>query len=123
MLNRRFKLILVVCFMATFLISVFAQEPPKGQPRGDTSYMPVDIREPFASVMARMSAAKAMLMQKQLDLLNARYDLSNRPAQGVTMARGKPIQEGVRVKLSGGLTWEKLEAMSPEEIRDRYLFH
>jgi hypothetical protein len=43
-----------------------------------------------------------------------RYDLSNRPAQGVTMSRGKPIQEGVRVKLPPGMTWERLTAMSPD---------
>src|SRR5437773_3007829 len=118
MLNRRLKLILVVCFMATFLISVFAQEPQKVQPRGDTSYAPVDIKESFASIMARMSAAKPMIMQRQLDLLNERYDLSNVPAQGVAMSRGKPIQEGVRVRLARGLTWEQLAAMSPEEIRE-----
>lgn len=38
------------------------------------------------------------------------------------MTRGKPVQEGVRVKLSGNLTWEKLSAMSPAEIRDRGVF-
>jgi cytochrome c peroxidase len=57
-----------------------------------------------------------------MDLLNERYDLSNRPAKGVTMSRGKPIQEGVRVKLPRGITWEKLAAMSPEEIREKDVF-
>ena len=38
------------------------------------------------------------------------------------MSRGKPIQEGVRVKLPQGMTWEKLVAMSPEEIREKSLF-
>jgi cytochrome c peroxidase len=55
-------------------------------------------------------------------VLNERYDLSNRPAQGVTMDRGKPIQEGVRVKLPAGVTWEGLAAMSPDQIRDQNLF-
>ena len=30
------------------------------------------------------------------------------------MSRGKPIQEGVRVKLPPGMTWERLTAMSPD---------
>jgi len=58
-------------------------------------------------------------MQRQLDLLNERYDLSNRPAQGVVMSRGKAVQEGVRIKLVNGITWEKLATMSPEEIREK----
>jgi len=54
--------------------------------------------------------------------LEERYDLSNRPAQGVTMFRGKPVQEGVRVKLPAGVTWERLAAMSPEEIKAKDLW-
>ena len=65
--------------------------------------MPVDIKESFASTMARMKAAKRDIMKKHADLLAARYDLANRPAKGVTMSRGKPVQEGVRVKLPAGV--------------------
>jgi len=76
----------------------------------------------FATTLQRMSADKARIMKAQADLLAARYDLANRPAQGVTMTRGKPIQEGVRVRLPRGMTWEKLAALSPNEIRSRDLF-
>ena len=38
------------------------------------------------------------------------------------MSRGKPVQEGVRVRLAEGTTWEKLGQMTPEEIRDKGLF-
>jgi hypothetical protein len=69
-----------------------------------------------------MQAAKAEVMKRQMDLLNERYDLSDHPAQGVTMSRGKPIQEGVRVKLPQGETWDELAAMTPEEIREKDLF-
>jgi cytochrome c peroxidase len=72
--------------------------------------------------MARMKAAKPEVMKRQMDLLNERYDLSNRPAIGVTMSRGKPVQESVRVKLPVGMTWERLAGMSPEEIREKDLF-
>lgn len=86
-----------------------------------TSYAPVDIKEDFASMMARMKAAKPAVEKKHMDLLNLRYDLSNRPAKGVTMSRGKAVQEGVRIKLLKGMTWEKLAALSPEEIREKDL--
>ncbi len=41
-----------------------------------------------------MVAAKPKIEKQHADLLKERYDLSNRPAQGVTMSRGKPVQEG-----------------------------
>jgi cytochrome c peroxidase len=40
----------------------------------------------------------------------------------VTMSKGKAIQDGVRVKLSGGMTWDKLGAMTPDEIRGKDLW-
>jgi cytochrome c peroxidase len=84
--------------------------------------MAVDIKETFAEIMAPMKKAKPEVMKRQMDLLNERYDLANRPAKGVTMSRGKPIQDGVRVKLAKEMTWEKLAAMSPEEMREKDLF-
>jgi cytochrome c peroxidase len=95
-----------------------AQQPPAKT----SSYAPVVINEDFATTMARMKAAKPGVMKSQLDLLDARYDLSDRPAEGVAMSRGKPIQNGVRVKLAAGLTWDRLAAVSPEEIREKDLF-
>jgi len=38
------------------------------------------------------------------------------------MSRGKPIQEGVRVKLPQGVTWERLSGMDPEEIKQKGLY-
>ncbi len=87
-----------------------------------SSYLPVDLHERFASVMARMSAAKPEIMRRHAAVLDQRYDLSNRAAPGVTMSRGKPVQAGVRVKLPASVTWESLAALSPEEIKNRDLF-
>ncbi len=91
-------------------------------PQKGTSYAPVDLKEDMGEVIARMKAAKPAVMKRQMDLLKARYDLANRPANDVTMSGGKPIQEGIRVTLPQGLTWEKLQAMSPEEIREKDSF-
>jgi len=87
-----------------------------------SSYSPVVITEPFAKTMARMKAAKPEVMERQEDLLDERYDLSDTPAKGVTMSGGKAVQEGVRVKLPKGVTWEKLAKMSPEEIQKEDLW-
>ncbi|HJT20327.1 MAG TPA: hypothetical protein VJ746_07640 [Nitrospira sp.] len=83
----------VLCLMSTAILLnlAFAED------RGQSSYMPVDIKETFASIMTRMKAAKPEIMRRQVTLLEERYDLGNRPSKDVTMSRGKPIQEGIRV--------------------------
>ncbi|HWZ49896.1 MAG TPA: hypothetical protein VNW54_00375 [Granulicella sp.] len=43
------------------------------------SYIPVDEKESFAAVHDRMTTAKAGVMKLQMDLLEERYDLSDRP--------------------------------------------
>lgn len=45
--------------------------------RGATSYAPVDIKEPFPSIMARMKAAKPDIEKKHADVLAERYDLAD----------------------------------------------
>jgi len=106
-------IILFVAFAFTCAVSVFAKP---------SSYAPVVVTEDFDSIMARMKAAKPEIMKRQMDLLQERYDLLNNPALGVTMSRGKPIQQGVRVKLPEGVTWQQLAEMTPDEIREKGLF-
>jgi cytochrome c peroxidase len=106
----------VACWAGT--CGAFGQDQ-KQQP---TSYLPVSIKENFASIMSRMAAAKAAIMDRQRNLLKERYDLSNRPLNGTKMTKGKPIQGGVRALLSPGMTWEKLAAMPANQVRDQGLF-
>src|SRR5258707_666040 len=108
----------VLLTLAVVTLAV-AQEIKK---RGDTSYMPVDIKESFASIMKRMKADKPNNAKRHQDLLTKRYDLSNRPSKEAAMFRGKPLQEGVRAKLKNGVTWAALAGMSPQQIRDREAF-
>jgi hypothetical protein len=65
-------------------------------PRGKTSYMPVDITEPFSAMFARLSAQKPDVTREHMVLLNERYDLSDRPAAGVTMDRTRKPRCAVR---------------------------
>src|SRR5882672_3180037 len=88
-----------------------------GAAAAPTSYMSVNITEDFSTTMHRMQAAKPAIEKRQQDLLEQRYDLGNHPAKGVTMSGGKVIQEGVRVKLPAGVTWDGLASMTPQQIR------
>jgi len=92
------------------------------QARRPSSYARVVIEEDFSTILNRMRAAKPEVMKRQMALLEERYDLSNRPAPGVTMSRGKPIQGGVRVKLPAGVTWEQLASMTPDQIKEKDLW-
>jgi cytochrome c peroxidase len=84
--------------------------------------MPVNLEESFDVVERRMESAKPGLMQADLAFLAERYDLADRPAVGVTMSRGKPVQQGARARLKPGVTWELLSTLTPAEIRAREIF-
>lgn len=88
----------------------------------DSSYSPVVIQEDFAKTLNRMKADKPKIAAKHKALLEERYDLADRPAKGVTMSGGKPVQSGIRVKLPGGVTWEELADMTPEDIKSKDLW-
>ena len=115
------RLFIVTGLIVGSLLSVLALVHAESANKA-SSYSPVVITEPFDSILARWKAAKPEIMKRQMDLLSTRYDLGDHPAKGVSMSRGKPIQEGVRVKLPEGMTWEKLAPMSPEEIREKDIF-
>jgi len=103
------------------LYGLGAAQAPQTQPPSGKTYFPV-VEQDFAKVRADDQAAKPAVMQRQRTLLAERYDLSNRPAAGVMMSGGrKAVQQGVRVKLPAGMTWEQLAAMSPDEIREKDL--
>jgi cytochrome c peroxidase len=78
--------------------------------------------ESFDELVKRLQREKPAFAKRQQDLLAQRYDLSDRPAQGVTMSRGKPVQQGVRVRLPQGVTWQQLAALPPDEIKRRRLW-
>jgi cytochrome c peroxidase len=87
----------------------------------DLTYRPLPTM-PLSAIRANDEAQKPAVMERQRNLLNERYDLANRPIPGVMMSGGrKPVQQGVRVKLPPGETWDSLAAKSPEEIRQNGL--
>jgi cytochrome c peroxidase len=78
--------------------------------------------EDLSMMIEHLQAEKAQFAERQQKLLAERYDLADKPAQGVTMSRGKPVQAGVRVKLPAEKTWEALAALSPAEIKQQGLW-
>lgn len=113
------RLLLMVFSLALIAIGTVCAQEKKAV---KTSSTPVNIKESTDEIIARMKAAKPEIMQRHIDLLNERYDLSNRSARKTTMSRGKPLQDGARVRLPKGITWDSLSALSPEDIREKDLF-
>jgi len=116
-----FALVIIVIVMVVILLSRY--QIAYAQEKLPSSYAPVDIHEDFEKTVARMEAAKSKIEERQAALLQERYDLKDKPAKGVTMSRGKAVQEGVRVKLPSGVkSWQDLAAMTPEQIREKGLW-
>jgi cytochrome c peroxidase len=90
---------------------------------GSTSHViPIIPPEPFEKEMKFEMEMKPKVTAQQQALLEQRYNLTPRYAPGVTMTRGKPIPMGPTARLHEGLTFEKLGAMSPEDIKAKDLF-
>lgn len=103
-----------MCTFSAMSLSAYAGLP--------SSYAPVVIKENFQTIVKQMEADKPSILKRHVDLLNQRYDLNNKPSKHITMSGGKPVQEGVRVKLPAGVTWESLSKMTPEDIKTKKLF-
>lgn len=122
--NRVGKSLVVICAVLLSVASVYvvnAGLPANVDPIIRT-YIPVVIEEDFQTIMERDMAEKQEFMDRQKELLERRYDLSDRRADVMMSGERKYIQEGVRVRLPDGVSWEELAAMTPSEIRDRGLF-
>ena len=103
-------------FLIVFGLAAFSDPLPP-----DTTYRALPVR-PFSAVRADDEAQKPQVMARQSELLNRRYDLADRPMSGVMMSGGKKaVQDGVRVKLPSGVTWDNLADMTPGEIKRRGL--
>src|SRR5258708_14956361 len=134
--SRGLWAVLATAAVLMALNRAYAQESKKGAPnlylkgaegyykgpRGLTSYQTIAIDQPFAAAMDHDVAAKPGIERAHQAMLEERYDLGDHPAQGVTMEHEKPLQEGVRVKLPSGVTWDQLGAMGPDDSREKGLW-
>ncbi len=125
--SRGWLPVVLAAFGLVLLVAApsMTQAPVKKGDVGKTSYdqiSPVILgQETFEKMMAADKAGKDKVMARQKALLEERYDLSPKPDAKVKMSRGKPIPVGPATRLADGVTWEKLAALSPEEIKDKGL--
>jgi len=85
------------------------------------TYIPV-VTGDFETMMEKDVAAKPDFMKRQMELLERRYDLSDNPSQVKMSGGSKAVQQGVRVRLPEGMTWDKLSGMPAREIKEKDLF-
>jgi len=111
----------LLCLVLFFSAGLHAQLPEGVDPIHET-YLPVVIDKDFKTIMQEDVAAEPAFGKRQTELLQRRYDLSDKPSEVMMSAGRKPVQKGIRVKPPEGVTWEELAKMSPEEIREKDLF-
>lgn len=105
--------------IAAALASAFAATSDPLPP--DSTYRPLPT-QPFSKVKENDEAQKPAVTERQRVLLEQRYDLANRPVSGVMMSGGrKAVQQGVRVRLPEGVTWDSLAGKESNEIREKNL--
>lgn len=93
-----------------------AEEQPKH------TYMPVVIDKSFEDIQKSDQEMRDQVMEKQRTLLEERYDLRDDASEVMMSAGRRAVQQGVRVKRHGNISWDELSQMSPEEIKRRDLF-
>src|SRR5690606_20572530 len=106
------KILISIFFAAVLQTQPIQAVTPK-------SYMPVVDKESFEDVKKRLSKQKPKAEERFRTLLKERYDLADRAIPGISMTRGKKIQEGVRIKLPKNTSWNQLATMTPEEIQQK----
>ena len=120
-LVRRIPPVVSALLIGLFYATASAQTAQQLQ-AGENTFSPVVPTKTFEQIFQEDSAAKNQVLNAQKTLLESRYDLRNNPSNVQMSGNRKPIQQGVRVKLHGGATWDSLAAMTPEQIKSRNLF-
>ena len=115
------KCVLALSLFVTFTV-VSGKAHAKEMGKQASSYSPVMITESFEAVKKRDVAEKPEVMSKHMTLLKERYDLSGKTDPVSKMSGGKPLPVGPTAKLSSGISWESLSAMSPEDIKQKGVF-
>lgn len=112
--------IVIVTLQSTVgLLSRSAQAQERPEPQ---TYMPVVPDRPFSEVMQQDIADKPAVQQAINDLMNQRYDLSDKPGNVMMSGGRKAVQRGVRVRPFPNANWEQLAEMTPEEIKEKNVF-
>lgn len=85
-----------------------------------SSFGPTNQEETFDQIKAARLAVKPERARAHAALLASRYDLKAGAGDGV-MSGGKAVPAGPTARLRG-VTWEQLDKLTPEQIREKGLF-
>ncbi len=113
---QRVTLVLTGFIMVGVTGGLIAAPPP------EQTYMPVVPTKSFEEVFKADTGEKAAVQARQQALLEKRYDLSNSASNVPMSGKRKAVQQGVRVKLPNGTSWDKLSSMTADEIKQQNLF-
>ncbi len=106
--------------------SALKDQPKQGRITGfDFARDPLNSDKPlttFEEVMKKESAARPKVTAMQRKLLESRYNLNPKLDSDARMARGKPLPVGPTARLAEDMTWERLAALSPSEIKKKNQF-
>ena len=91
-------------------------------PPNDQTYMPVVPTKSFEDIHKGDTEEKDEVLARQKALLEKRYDLSDNGSDVQMSGKRKAVQQGVRVKLPNGATWDRLNGMTPEQVKRQNLF-
>src|SRR4026209_909649 len=101
-------------------------QPDGGRALGfDFARDPLNAKKPmqtFDETMKEDVAAKPGVMDTQRQPPQTRYTPPPRLDPAARMSRGKPLAVGPTARLGGGLTWDRLASVKPDEIRSRKAF-
>ncbi len=106
--------------------SAFENQPDQGKMLGfDFARDPLNAKRPMQpaeEIVKSDTADKPKVTAAQRQLLEQRYNLTPRLDGSAKMSRGKPIAVGPTAKLAGGMTWQNLAQMAPDDMRKRNAF-
>lgn len=120
--SQRYRRLLLLSAMPLIGFTQLNAADPPAKRAPPQTYSPVVITKTFDEIHQADVAEKPDVQKKFQELLEARYDLEDRPSQHKMSAGRRAIQHGVRVRLPEGTTWEQLGNLSPEEIKKQNLF-
>lgn len=105
---------------------VFQTQPKQGKNSGFDLYRdPLNSDRPMANpdeIMRQLAADKPRVMEAQRQLLEHRYNLEPHLDPVARMSRGKSLVVGPTARLSQGVTWDRLAALTPQEVREQDIF-
>jgi len=105
---------------------VFKTQPKEGKVSGfDFARDPLNADRPNQrpeEIMQKEIANKPNVMGAQRKLLETRYILDPKLDPQAKMSRGKPLPVGPTARLQGGMTWQQIGNLGPEEIKQRGIF-